>query len=219
VFPNVFDNGVAGGGNSTFTFTYNGAGPFSVTVPPAWYTAAQYATALQAALNASIDVLNPVVVTLTFVGSTAFFTFTASGGDTIGLLSKTSGNAAGDLTGIIVDVPDAVTVKATAPPDFGGLSTVYLSSGVLAGNNCAASSRSGEQVPVLMGIPINVEYGQQVYYESKDHINDAIVFSAERNLNSVDLSLQTRSGDVLDLFQNNLTVLLCLINQAAYPRD
>src|SRR6059036_999403 len=63
VFPNVYDNGVPDGGNTVFTFSYNGS-PLSVSVPVAWYTAAQYAVALQTAINANLSVLNPVTVTL-----------------------------------------------------------------------------------------------------------------------------------------------------------
>lgn len=220
VFPNVFDNGVPGGGNTTFSFLYNGV-PLTAVVPAAWYTATQYAAALQAAINANLSVLNPVTVTLApFNGSTSqYFTVTATGGDTIALVSKADGNAAADLFGISATTASAASVTAQLLPDFGGLSNVYLSSGVIAGNNCAASSQSGEQIPVIMGIPINVDYGQEVYYQSRNPHNDAIIFVAERNLNFVDLAIRTRSGDNLDLQQHNLTVEFKLIHQSVFPRD
>src|SRR6185295_2445542 len=102
VFPNVFDSGGASGtGNSVFTFGYNGM-TLTVAIPAAWYTASQYAAALQAAINANLSVLNPVTVVLAPLNgsSSMYFTFTASGGDTLTLISKADGNAAADLVGI-----------------------------------------------------------------------------------------------------------------------
>ena len=221
VFPNVFDNGGASGtGNSVFTFGYNGM-TLTATIPAAWYTASQYAAALQVAINALGPVVNPITVTIVALNgsSSAYFTFTASGGDTISLISKADGNAAADLVGISTTIGPAVALTAQYLPDFGGLSNVYLSSGVVAGTNCAASSQSGEQIPVVMGIPIDVDYGQEVYYKVRDARVATIIFAGERNLNGVDIAIRTRSGDRLDLQQNNLTVEFKLINQSAYPRD
>lgn len=221
VFPNVFDSGGASGtGNSIFTFNYNGV-LLTAAVPAAWYTAAQYATALTSAINANLAVLNPVTVTLVpFNGSSSLhFVITASGGDMIGLVSKADGNAAADLVGINATTAPATVSTAQTTPDFGGLSNVYLSSGVLAGNNCAASSQGGEQIPVIMGIPLDVDYGAEVYYKVRDVRAATIVFSSERSINFVDLAIRTRSGDYLDLLQNNLTVEFKLIHQSAFPRD
>lgn len=220
VFPNVFDGGVAGAGNTSYMFNYNGL-PLVAVVPAAWYTAAQYATALQASINALLAVLNPITVTLVALNgsSSLYFTLTASGGDTVGLVSKADGNAAADLTGVLATTASAASVTSQAVPDFGGLSNVYLSSGVIAGNNCAASSQGGEQIPVIMGIPIDVAYGDTVFYKVQDTRAATIIFPAERALNFVDLALRTRSGDNVDLLQNNLTVEFKLIHQSAFPRD
>jgi len=222
VFPNVFysDNITPGTGNSLFTFTFNGVVE-QVIIPAAWYSAEDYRIALETAINALPAVINPVTITLPNVpaGSTLTrkFVFTATAPDTLGLISKQDGNLAADLTGISTTTGQAVTHTADFLPDFGGLSTIYLCSGVLAGNNAAASSNSGEQISMMTPIPLNVGYGQEVYYESYHPVLDTIIFRNTRNINSIDIALCTRAGAKLSLQQNNLTVTYRLIHAERLP--
>ena len=216
VFPNVFD------GNATFTFTYNGA-PLSVVVPEGWYTAEDYVLVLEQLVNALPAVVNPIDITLPSVPAGASlsrkFTFEASGGDTIGLVNKADGNAAADLVGINLTTMQATSHVADYLPDFGGLSTVYLCSDTLAGYNAAASSNSGEQVPVVVPVPITVGYGKEINYSAPEAVQDAIIFRNDRNLNNVDLTLKTRAGAILSLQQNNLTATFRLLHAGVLPQD
>jgi hypothetical protein len=66
-------------------------------------------------------------------------------------------------------------------------------------------------------IPLNVGYGQEVYYESKDPVLDTIIFRNNRNINSIDLSLCTRAGAKLALQQNNLTATFRIIHADRLP--
>ena len=223
VFPNVFTvNDIAGSGNSSFTFNYNGVYE-TVIFDEGWYTAADYRAQLELLINALPAILNPITVTLPSVptGSSLSrkFTITPSGGDLIGWVNKTSGNNAADLVGIQNDTGLLAVLVADYLPDFGGLSTIYLCSGTLAGYNAAASSNGGEQVPIIAAIPINTEYGKEVYYESKDPLLDIIFFNNDRNLDAIDLSLCTRDGTKLSLQQNNMTALFRLIHASRLPSD
>jgi len=224
VFPNVFygEGKQAGDGNSTFSFTYNGA-PLSVVIEEGWYTAVDYRAELELKINALVAVLNPITVTLPSVplgaSLTRKFTFTATAPDTIGLVNEADGNAAADIVGIRTTTGQALTHTASYLPDFGGLSTIYLCSGVLAGYNASASSNSGEQVPVVTPIPLDVDYGREVRYSAPEAVQEIIMFRNDRNLNSVDLALCTRTGTRLSLQQNNLTATFRLLHANGLPAD
>jgi hypothetical protein len=224
VFPNVFygEGKAPGDGNSTFSFSYNGT-PQSVIVEEGWYTAVDYMEELERVINLLPAVINPITVSLPMVPAgaslTRKFTFTASGGDTIGLISEADGNFAADLVGIRTTTGQAVSHTAEWLPDFGGLSTIYLCSGVLAGYNASASSNSGEQVSIITPIPLDVDYGQEVRYLANEALQEAIIFRNDRNLNSVDLALCTRTGTRLSLQQNNLTATFRLLHAGGVPQD
>jgi hypothetical protein len=224
VFPNVFydDNVTPGTGNSLFAFSFNGVTE-QVIIPAGWYSAEDYRVALETAINALPAVINPITITLPSVpaGSTLTkkFVFTATAPDTLGLINKQDGNTAADLMGISTTTGQALSQTSDFLPDFGGLSTIYLCSGILAGNNAAASSNSGEPIPLVIAIPLKAGFGQEVYYESKDPIHEAIIFRNDRNINSVDLALCTRLGKPLSLQQNNLTATFRIIHAGRLPAD
>jgi hypothetical protein len=206
VFPNVF------AGNNSFVFNYNGI-PLTAIVPTGWYSATQYAAELQIQINALPAVTNLITVTLVdtpattslnkyfvFTGSggdtpattslNKYFVFTGSGGDTIGLFSKddpTNPNPAADLTGIRLTTPLAVSQTAQSLPDFGGLSELYICSGALASNNAAASSNNGENIPLVCEVPIEVGFGQQIFYRSNDSDLDSIIFPSLRSFTRIDI--------------------------------
>jgi hypothetical protein len=217
VFPNVFDGNP---GNTSFSFVYDGVTE-TVVIPEGWYSAEDYMAVLETAINALPAVTSVITITLPPVplGSTLTrkFTFTSAGPDLIGLINKPDGNDAADLVGIATTTIQALSHVADYLPDFGGLSTIYLCSGVLAGYNAAASSNSGEQVPVVTPIPLDVDFGREVFYEAKDPIQEAIIFRNDRNLNSIDLQLCTRAGARLQLQQNNLTATFRILHSGRLP--
>jgi hypothetical protein len=218
-FGNVFS------GNNSFVFNYNGAA-LTATVPTGWYSATQYAAELQIQINALPAVLNNITVTLVDMPATTslnkYFTWQASGGDSIGLFSKddpTNPNPAADLTGIRLTTPLAVSQTAQSLPDFGGLSELYICSGALASNNAAASSNNGENIPLVCEVPVEVGFGQQIFYRSNDSDLDSIIFPSLRSFTRIDIQLCTRSGVVLDPQQNPVTLVFKLIHSTPFASD
>jgi hypothetical protein len=219
VFPNVFD------GNQDFLFNYNGA-PLTATVPAGWYSALEYASELEVQINALVPVVNAITVTLVDTPATStknkYFTWTASGGDIIGLYAKddpTNPNPAADLVGISTTTGLLVSHTAQYLPDFGGISEIYICSGSLASYNASASSNGGENVSIVSEIPVNVDFGQQISYRSNDSDLDTIVFPNLRSLNEIDIQLCTRAGILLDPLQNPVTLVFKLLHVGKFPTD
>jgi hypothetical protein len=219
VFPNVF------AGNNSFVFNYNGI-PLTAIVPTGWYSATQYAAELQIQINALPAVTNLITVTLVDTPATTslnkYFVFTGSGGDTIGLFSKddpTNPNPAADLTGIRLTTPLAVSQTAQSLPDFGGLSELYICSGALASNNAAASSNNGENIPLVCEVPVDVSFGEQIFYRSNDSDLDSIIYASLRSFTRIDIQLCTRAGVVLDPQQNPVTLVFKLIHSTPFASD
>jgi hypothetical protein len=215
VFPNIFE------GNQTFKFNYNLV-DYEVKVPEGWYDASSLATVLTDLITAAI----PGIVTVDLVVSppgapaseNSYFQFTTDVNDLV-LLPKSDGNALADVIGIsekIIITGALGSSRVQYLPDLGGLSVIYLCSNVIAGANSVASSNNGEVVPVVTEIPVNAPFGGEIVYRSLDHELDTILFQNPKNLNSVDLTLCTRSGETLDLLQNNLTCQFRLIPVGAY---
>jgi len=219
VFPNVFS------GNNSFVFLYNGA-PQTAIVPTGWYSAAQYAAELQIQINALPAVLNNITVALVDTPATTslnkYFTWQASGGDIIALFSKddpVNQNPAGDLVGITVSTAPNAFQVADSLPDFGGLSELYICSGALGSNNAAASSNSGENIPLVCEVPVEAAFGNQIFYRSNDSDLDSIIFPSLRSFTRIDIQLCTRAGVVLDPQQNPVTLVFKLIHATPFASD
>lgn len=204
VFPNIF------GGNSTFSFVWNGT-PSSVSIPEAWYDANSLASILTSRLLIDPIVMGAVSV-ITFTDPplnpvyNQKFKFVISGGS-LTLQTVASGNPMGDVLGIGNDTISSSDYVPDYLPDLGGISTVYLCSSEMAGNNAAASSNGGEQVQIITEIPIDVPFGSQVYYRAFNDDMETIVYPSSRSLTKVSIQLCTRTGAILDLKQHTLTAL------------
>ena len=117
VFPNVFE------GNRQFLFKYNGVNEYvDVEIPIAWYNVDNLREALETAINADPAIQNPITVTLS-TNVNPRFVFTASGGDTIAIISKADANPMGDVLGITVSTALGASQTANVLPDRGGLRT------------------------------------------------------------------------------------------------
>lgn len=209
VFPNIFS------GNSIWSYEYGGT-PSSILLPTAWYNFNDFIISTNALLAADPVITGSVVLSAVVdpPGSSAAentkILFTSD--LPLRLFGKEVGNIMGDVLGLpsLYDETGLVTI-APYLPDLGGIPVVYLCSNVVAGVNTSASSNDGESISVITEIPINVAFGQQVYYQANDSTLETITYQNKRQMTSVEIQLCTRSGAVLDLQQNSLTCLFRLI--------
>ena len=215
VFPNIFD------GNNVFTFIYNG-GQQSVAIQPAWYDVDTFPLALQTAINTVTANPVTVVATITPAGAASVnkkLVFTASGGDTIGLVSADDGNAMATVCGISTTTAEAVSVTAQWLIDLGGLGQVYLHCQQICAQHSTASSNNAEPIPIVVEIPINVPFGSQVFYNSRDSTLDSIIYPSSRAFTRMEFSLRTRAGNILDLQQHQLVTIFKLIPSEYFGHD
>jgi hypothetical protein len=212
VFNNIFS------GNKTIDLVYNSI-DYAVDIDEAWYDIESLAATLTTAINTVIpgiilvDVVSPAGTAL----QNRYIQFTTDS-NSLTILSKANGNLMADVLGIKEDlvVAPASSERAQYRPDLGGLSVVYICSNILAGSHSAASSDNGEVIPILTEIPINASFGEEINYRSNDSELDTIVYQNSKNINSIDIQLCTRSGEILDLEQNNLTLMLKIVPMRNY---
>jgi len=213
IFPNIYQD------NQTFKFRYDGVDR-TILVPVGWWDASSLATYLNTEMSTLVPgigcglVVSPAGAPS---GQNTYFEFTNVTAFQLTIYSKDNGNALADVLGISEDlVTTPLNQKAPFLPDLAGLSVVYLCSNAIAGANAAASSNDGENVNIITEIPITVPFGGEIFYRSLDHELDTILFQNPKGLNSIDFAICTRAGEILDLQQNNLTVVTRLVPVGAY---
>jgi hypothetical protein len=216
VFPNIYE------GNNTFLFGYNSE-LLSITLDPAWYDGTSFQEALEVKINALPEVVNQVTVTLEVDPPLASsynkkLKFDA-GADTIMLMNLEDGNTMALECGILTTTDYQNSHIADSIPDLGGLQTVYICSSALAGANSAASSSGGENVPIITEIPINNCFGSTISYRAFDDDLEAIIYPNKRQLTEIDIALCTRTGEILDLAQHDLTLMFKIVPSTYFPVD
>ncbi len=224
-FTNVFDNLFSDGGdpallttkaNNTYTYRLNGL-PVnqSVTIPTGFYNATQLATALETALNVAIAPATITIGLSTDVNPKFQFTLVGGTMQFLPLLDPGGGtllNRMANVLGITQQSGFLASFTAQSLPSLGGLRQAYICSPELSERHTVASSRQGENVPVLSDVPIDVPFGGEVFYQSFDAEVDTVMFNdANKSLTKVSIQLCTRTGRVLDLGQNALTLMVQLI--------
>jgi len=215
-FTHVFCNlyGTAASGNLTMTYEYGGVDS-SVTIAKGWYSASELMAALNIEFAADPVITGSVVVTLTPNPTVSSSSFLFTSDSALKVYGKTTSPMA-DVLGVGDEQPAALVVTMPYKPDLGGLGTVYLVSNVLAGVNSAASSNDGETVSIVAEIPINIGFGGKVNHVVNDGNLETITYQHAKQLTNVDFALVTRSGQVLDLQQHNLTAVFRIVGQREY---
>lgn len=222
VFDNIFTDNVNDPlnpltkGNNVFSFRINSLPTIiNAEVAPAFYNANQLAAALTGAINAAAFPTTCLVTVGN--GPNARFNFTVAGG-TIQFLQRNDPvtgvlqNRMANQVGIAED--SAFVTGLYLPqnlPSLGGIREVYICSPELSEGHTVASSNSGEVLPVLVDIPVNAPFGAEIFYNAFDAQVNTVLYSMAKQLTSVNVQLCTRTGRVLDLQQNALTLVVQLL--------
>lgn len=211
VFPNIFN------GNNTIRYEYNGT-PSGFTIAEGWYNASELVDALNIGFASDSNITGSLVISLEPAPTALYSKFRFTSDLITKIFNKDDGNPMADVLGVSQTLESTIS-EAQNLPDLGGLSVIYLCSNILASSNSAASSNQGEIVPVVCEIPINVPFGGEVLYRAIDGDLETVMYQNVKQFTEVDLRLCTRAGDILDLQQNNLTIMVRIVPMGSYATD
>lgn len=179
--------------NRTFTYKTDEITFVSVTIPSGQYNIEDFITAFNLSL-AGIGMtasLNTVTGKLQYVNTT-----------TIRYLNQEDGNAMADVLGIKTSATENVSSYSSEHlPNLSGTSEVYVVSNVLS-DNSNMINKSLLSLPVLVCVPITSSFGSLTHYYANDSLLEEVVYYSQRlgkNIQSVDIKLIDRNGNLLDL--------------------
>ena len=105
--------------------------------------------------------------------------------------------------------PAVISNSITAPflPNLAGIKNYYLSSRVLSqGYN--GIFKNGQQIPLVMNIPITVPYGVVQHYDPQDIQLNLKKFSRKNNVQWIDIKILNEDLDVVDLNGGDIEIVL-----------
>jgi hypothetical protein len=204
-FPNVFNNvSEADLTNRIVILTDDGSGPLEhfIDLPEGFYNIDDISGVLEDEIN---DIIAPDTIT---IGPKSNYdqrlVFTVSGSTTIQYTTQ-QGNLH-KLLGITEDTLFQSSYTCDAMTKLQGTTNAYLHSKVLAQNNCLDAE--GRIFSVAVSVPARAEFGYWNHWESSDEDLHSVMFDSPRNLQRMEIRLRDLSGNVLDIGENELIVVL-----------
>lgn len=203
-FPNVFYNicnnrGPNGAGNNMFSYNRDGV-KRHFTISPGQYCLADLITTLELGLS-------DIGLTITVDKHTKKLVFSTE--TPISMLSVKDGNIMANVLGIHTS-DETTHYTATSFPNLSGVQEVYVvSQRVSDGSNLLAPN--GRHLPILVHVPITVDFGETQHYTSPHPELDDVEFPSARmgnSLREVDIKLTDKYGNVLDLGGLHTTIIL-----------
>ena len=184
----------------------SGGVDYDLTIPIGQYNVAQLITELQTQIISAVGgtcfiIIDPVTQKLNFQASAGIKISTDK---TVSSLSKYIGIFYS--TGFY-PVADSVNFDAQGLPVLQGPNNYYLASNVLS-QGFASILTSGQRVPIIMPVPVTVEYGQIQQYESNDAELNTKQFSRPQNIQNIDIKIYDDDLNVVDLHGQDIEVIL-----------
>jgi len=102
---------------------------------------------------------------------------------------------------------DSTTINFVNVPELQGSNNYYLASSVLA-QGYSSILTDGKLVPIIMPIPIDVEWGQVQNYESQDTQLNTKNYVRLQNIQNIDIKIYDDDLNVVDLNGSDIEVVL-----------
>jgi hypothetical protein len=208
MFPNVEHYA------SRFYFTVGGVNHVA-TIPAGTYDADTFLEALKTAINATAAAI--VCESTTY--DTTTFRVTITCNDAFAALSMNDVTEQyGDHECLnykigchpFVTFPEAVTETYPGTINLTGASHVHVESQALAAGHAADST--GHVRSVIAIVPIDCARGTTMHWQPGNHMLSMVDFNADRAINTVDISITSHTGEVLNLPSNaEVTIELMVV--------
>lgn len=184
----------------------SGGVDYDLTIPIGQYDVSQLITQLQIQIVATLGgtcviTLDPITQKLNFQASVGI---KISRDKTVSSLSKYLGIFYG--TGYYPTI-DSTDFDAQGLPVLQGPNNYYLASNVLS-QGFSSILTNGQRVPIIMPVPVTVEYGQIQQYESNDTELNTKQFSRPQNIQNIDIKIYDDDLNVVDLHGQDVEVIL-----------
>jgi hypothetical protein len=204
-FPNVFNNVQEKElTNRLVILTDDGSGPIEqfIDLPEGFYNIDDMIAALKVEIDGLIAPDTVTIAPKSNVDQRLVFTITGS--TTISY--KTEQGSLHKLIGITEDSPFLSTYTCDSMTKLQGTTNAYLHSKVLAQNNLLDAE--GRVFSVAVSVPVRAEFGAFNHWESGDEELHSVMFETPRNLQQINIVLRDLDGNVLNVGQNELIVVL-----------
>ncbi len=177
-----------------------------LTIPIGQYTVNQLITELQTQIISAVGgtcviTLDPVTQKLNFQTSAGIRISTVK---SVSSLSKYIGIA---YSNSYYPIADSVNFDATGLPILQGPNNYYLASNVLS-QGFASILTNGQRVPIILPVPVTVQYGQIQQYESNDTELNTKQFSRPQNVQNIDIKIYDDDLEIVDLHGQDIEVIL-----------
>ncbi len=190
--------------------TNSEAPPFyDVTIPVGQYDISTFISTLQDLLR---TVLSDSTLTITQDSLTGKISFTNITvpirfdiDPTVSPLAKLIGLGSGE--GLTFPTAPDTSFTCLDLPSLGGLKNFYLSSRILS-QGFNGIFKSGDQIPVVMNIPIDVPYGAVQHYDASDIRLNMKKFSRKNNIQWIDIKIIDEDLNVVDLNGGDIEIVL-----------
>ena len=202
--------------NSTLRVN-NGGTSYDLAVTQGQYTATDLATHLVSLIQGAIGgvvtiAVNPTTKKIDFTSTTPFRFSTSK---TLSSLVKYLGINYG--TGFYPTTASSA-FSAQNVPELQGSNNFYLASNVLS-QGFASILTNGIRVPIVMPVPIDVEWGQVQQYESNDVELNTKRFARLQNLQNIDIKLYDDDLNIVDLNGSDIEVVIQIKMKSTQPEQ
>jgi hypothetical protein len=197
--------------NNSLLVYYGDSNPASsatVVLPEGQYNTTSLITQLEALILSSTGVDLTIVQDaltgkLAFTSSTLAFKFSTDPIDSPSAKVLGLGDTAS------ATYPDQVTMSLDCPflINLSGLKNYYLASRVLS-HGYNGIFKSGESLPLVMNIPIDVPYGAIEQYDPQDISLNLKTFSRPSNIQWIDIKILDEDLNVIDLNGGDIEIVL-----------
>lgn len=212
--PNVQYN--INANNNTLRVYTDDVGTFvTLTLPVGQYDITTFMADLQALLRTATGDVTLVITRSTLTDMLTVTTTTQDIKFSIDPVESPLGKVIGMGSGDDETFPLLVASSVTSPflHNLSGLQNYYLSSRALSqGYN--GIFKSGDQIPLVMAIPIDVEHGFTEHYEPTDLLLNIKKYRRPQNIQWIDIKIYDKDLNVVDLLGQDIEIVLKI-----YTRD